>query len=80
MLVSCSNDQTIKVWNIASGACLSTMTGHSRLTGVAFSADGQWLTTGSVDGMMGMGNGSQPAASTIRLWDARPGATVVSPV
>ena len=29
ILVSCSWDMTIKVWNITSGACLSTMTGHS---------------------------------------------------
>jgi len=114
ILVSCSDNITIKMWDISSGSCLSTLscgspvpcqafkdntiaagckdgkiklfklnksqdwgeiqsestlTGHSSaVTGVAFSADGQWLVSGSYD-------------RTIRLWDARPGgATVVSAV
>ena len=30
ILASCSNDQTIKIWDIKSGACQSTLTGHTR--------------------------------------------------
>ena len=68
ILVSCSDDKTIKMWDITSGSCLSTLTGHSgAVAGVAFSADGQWLMSGSRD-------------KTIRLWDARPGGIVVSAV
>ena len=54
------------LWEIQSE---SSLTGHSSaVTGVAFSADGQWLVSGSCD-------------TTIRLWDARPGGgTVVSAV
>ena len=54
------------LWKIQSE---SSLTGHSSaVTGVAFSADGQWLVSGSCD-------------TTIRLWDARPGGgTVVSAV
>ena len=29
ILVSCSHDKTIKMWDITSGSCLSTWTGHS---------------------------------------------------
>jgi len=68
MIASCSLDGTIKVWNIISGVCLSTMTRHSsQMKAVVFSTDGRWLISGSRDG-------------TIRLWDAYPAATVVSPV
>jgi len=38
-----------------------------RRPGVAFTADGQWIISGSED-------------MTIRLWDAHPGGTVVSAV
>ena len=62
-----TNDETIKMWDITSGSCLSI--GHtSAVRGVAFSADGQWLIAGSEDGV-------------IRLLDAHPrGGTVVSAV
>ena len=44
------------------GAELSTMTGHSKLVlSVAFSADGQWVMSGSSD-------------KTIRLWDTHAAA------
>ena len=29
ILASCSDDQTIKIWDIKSGACQSTLTGHN---------------------------------------------------
>jgi WD40 repeat protein len=46
--------------------------GHSGfVTGMAFSADGQWLISGSQ---------VRHQDKTIRLWDARPGGTVVSAV
>ena len=69
ILVSCSHDKTIKMWDLTSGSCVSTVTGHtSAVMGVSFSADGQWLIAGFHDGM-------------IRLLDAHPkGGTVVSAV
>src|ERR1019366_5339496 len=40
--VSASDDQTLKVWEVASGRELRTLTGHSsRVSGVALSGDGR---------------------------------------
>jgi WD40 repeat protein len=74
IVAGCLNGQ-IKIFKLNESQDLwkiqpeSSLTGHSSaVTGVAFSADGQWLVSGSCD-------------TTIRLWDARPGGgTVVSAV
>ena len=111
ILVSCSCDKTVKIWDVTLGSCLSTLNcgsivwsiafkdnmiaagcqngeikifglnesqdwgeiryewpeRSSAVKGVVFSADGRWFISGSEDG-------------TIRLWDAYPAVTVVSPV
>ena len=88
ILVTGSYDSTLKIWDLSTAACLSTVRGHSEdnqdctckhdagededeyesnpdcpvrghsdlLSSVAFSADGQWVMSGSYD-------------KTIRLWD-----------
>ncbi len=54
-LVSGSDDNAIRVWNMSSGSCLQTL-GHSRrVFSVAFSPDGQWLVSCSED--------------SIKVWD-----------
>ena len=56
LAVTGSNDATAKVWNVADGALLHTLTGHtSPIYGLDFTADGTLLATGSID-------------STIKLW------------
>ncbi len=56
-LASASYDQTAKVWNVADGTLLATLSGHSdRVFSVAFSPDGSRLATGSDD-------------RSIRIWD-----------
>ena len=61
-LVSGAADETIKVWNLHSGALLHTITGHSSLvTSVTISPNGQMLVSGSWD-------------NTIKVWNLHSGA------
>ncbi|KAH6954040.1 WD40-repeat-containing domain protein, partial [Ilyonectria sp. MPI-CAGE-AT-0026] len=54
-------DDTIKVWDTATGACVQTVEGHGGpVHSVAWSADGQRLASASHD-------------DTIKVWDATAG-------
>ena len=56
-LASGSTDETIKLWDVATGKELATLKGHkTRVCSVAFSPDGKTLASGSDD-------------QTIKLWD-----------
>jgi len=62
--ISGSDDNTIRLWNAATGAHLRTIEGHTSLvTSVTFSPDGQTIASGSND-------------ETIRLWNAATGAHI----
>jgi WD40 repeat protein len=61
LLASGSLDNTIRLWDAASGALLRTLEGHTNtVRSVAFSPDGRALASASND-------------NTIRLWDAASG-------
>ncbi|RYP53370.1 hypothetical protein DL768_001615 [Monosporascus sp. mg162] len=61
-LASASLDNTVRLWDAASGAHRQTLEGHSDdVIGVAFSPDGRTLASASGD-------------NTVRLWDAASGA------
>ena len=61
VLASGSNDNTIKLWDVASGRELRTLSGHTRrVQSVAFTPDGSTLASGSDD-------------NTIKLWDVASG-------
>src|ERR1700730_8787370 len=61
ILASGSVDQTIKLWDTATGRELRALKGHTgTVTGVAFSADDKVLASSSVD-------------QTIKLWDVATG-------
>jgi uncharacterized delta-60 repeat protein len=64
ILASGSLDETIKLWDVASGRELRTLSGHSSgVQSIAFSPDGRLLASGSGD-------------STIKIWDAASGREV----
>ena len=66
-LVSASADQTIKVWDIATGKqLLPLLEGHTGgVSSAAFSPDGQRIASASVDG-------------TVKLWEAATGRELVT--
>ncbi|MDQ3815091.1 MAG: hypothetical protein M3347_14270 [Armatimonadota bacterium] len=60
-VASGGNDQTVRVWSVASGRLLRTFRAHrDKVNSVAFSPDGQLLASGSRD-------------TTVCVWDVRSG-------
>jgi WD40 repeat protein len=56
ILVSGSDDKTIKLWNPETGKTIVTLSGHSKgVSSVVFSPDGHSLASGSFD-------------KTIKIW------------
>jgi WD40 repeat protein/serine/threonine protein kinase len=63
-LASASRDQTVKVWDAATGQVLLTLKGHTQyVLSVCFSPDGQRLASASDD-------------ATVKVWDAATGKEV----
>ena len=59
MIVSCSHDGLIRIWDTATGQCLKTLVEQDEnapVTGVRFSPNGKYLLAGTKD-------------SAFRLWD-----------
>jgi WD40 repeat protein len=64
LALSASEDQTLRLWDVATGETLRTFEGHTdAVYGCAFSPDGRLALSASTDG-------------TLRLWDAASGQTV----
>ena len=61
VVASCSEDSSIKLWNLDDGDLISTMTGHQHgVSSVHFSPDGTRLVTGSYD-------------KTVKIWNPATG-------
>ena len=56
ILASASSDNTVKIWNPATGECLDTLQHKNGVVCVAFTSDGKTLVSGSVD-------------QTIKVWE-----------
>ncbi|MGL5079795.1 MAG: WD40 repeat domain-containing protein, partial [Waterburya sp.] len=60
-IASCSQAHNLKLWQIKTGDCLQTFSGHQALiNSIAFSPDGYTLVSSSED-------------ETIKLWDVKTG-------
>lgn len=63
-LATSSDDNTIKIWDLASRTVVHTLAGHvNSVSDIAFSPDGRWLASGSLD-------------RTVKLWHPATGAQV----
>jgi roadblock/LC7 domain-containing protein len=61
LVASASKDNTVRLWETATGTCRSTLEGHSSpVAAVAFSPDGQLIASASRD-------------KTVQLWEAATG-------
>src|SRR5499426_1220151 len=61
LIVSASNDNTLKLWDAQTGQMLRPLEGHSAyVRGCAFSPDGRLIVSASND-------------NTLKLWDAQTG-------
>eukprot|EP01038_Epipyxis_sp_PR26KG_P004550 gene4550-6422_t len=66
LIVTGSDDTTIKIWNSKSGECLSTLDGHENsVTSIDFAVDNRIFVSGSRD-------------NTIKIWDAQSGENLNS--
>lgn len=55
ILASSSNDQTVRLWDISTGRCLSILQEHtSRIRSIAFSQEGHILACGGEDNSIGL--------------------------
>jgi WD40 repeat protein len=63
-LVTGSEDHTVRLWDVHTGAVLQVMTGHDNMVhSVAYSPDGTFIASGSLD-------------RTVKIWDAASGLQV----
>jgi WD40 repeat protein len=62
-LASGSYDDTIRLWDVATGRTIRILTGHTGVYTVAFSPDGKTLASGGAD-------------DSVRLWDVATGRTI----
>ena len=68
-VLSGGDDQTMRLWEIASGQCLCIFTGHeSRVNAVCLSVDGRWALSGS-----GNAQKDRNKDNTVRLWEVATG-------
>ena len=74
VVASCSEDESIKLWNLDDGGLISTMRGHTDpVWSVRFSPCGEKIASGG-----GYEYGNKDFS--IRIWDAKTGEQIGSPL
>lgn len=77
LLVTCSADQTVRIWNADSGAAVRTMSGHTDwVYTVAISPDGNLIASGSWNGEVKVWKVADGAL--VKAFNASPGLTAVA--
>ncbi|MBF2025175.1 MAG: serine/threonine protein kinase [Oscillatoriales cyanobacterium C42_A2020_001] len=60
MLITAGNDHVLRLWSLATGSMLRSISGHTSVTSLAISQDSKLLVSGGADGV-------------VRLWDTSSG-------
>jgi WD40 repeat protein len=77
LLATCSADQTVRLWNLDTGAAVRTMSGHTDwVYTVAFSPDGNLIASGSWNGEVKVWKTADGAL--VKAFNASPGLTTVA--
>jgi WD40 repeat protein len=76
LLVTCSADQTVRVWNADNGAAVRTLSGHTDYVfAIAISPDGNRIASGSFNGEVKVWKSAD--GSLVKAFNASPGLSTV---
>ncbi len=78
-VITVSEDNTARVWDVATGRCVAVLAGHTiEVTSAAFSADGKFAVTTSKDGTVRVWHIAS-GKGAILVWGVKADAAVFSP-
>jgi eukaryotic-like serine/threonine-protein kinase len=75
-LVTASNDKTARIWDVEAGKQIRILEHTDEVNGVAFSADGTLIATGSGERYQRSGATGERPRGEVKLWDAKSGKLI----